>query len=100
MQVSSVSAVSPVAPSTGATAPRAVGDDGAPFSDLMSRVLREINQPQLQAEQNVHSFLTGETDSVNDVVLSVAKADLTFRLFMEIRNRLISSYQEIQRMQV
>jgi flagellar hook-basal body complex protein FliE len=100
MYVSPVNAASPIAPSTGQGPQRAVGNDGAPFGDLMTQVLNEINKPQLQADKSVQQFLTGETDSVNDVVLSVAKADLTFRLFMEIRNRLISSYQEIQRMQV
>ncbi|MGD9856570.1 MAG: flagellar hook-basal body complex protein FliE [Planctomycetaceae bacterium] len=100
MHVSPVNAAPPIAPSTGAAAQRAPGDDGGPFGDLMSRLLKEINNPQVQSEQTIQKFLTGETDSVNDVVLSVAKADLTFRLFMEIRNRLISSYQEIQRMQV
>jgi len=100
MNVSPVNAASPIAPATGQAPPRAAGNDGAPFGDLMSQVLNEINKPQLQADESVKQFLTGETDSINDVVLSVAKADLTFRLFMEIRNRLISSYQEIQRMQV
>lgn len=100
MNVLSASAVPAVAPSSGAAAPRAPADDGGPFSELMSRFLKEINNPQVESDQTVHKFLTGETDSINDVVLSVAKADLTFRLFMEIRNRLISSYQEIQRMQV
>ena len=66
----------------------------------MSKFLGEINNQQLQAGQHVTQLATGETDSINDVVLSVTKADLSFRLLMEIRNRLISSYQEIQRMQV
>lgn len=100
MHVSPVNTASPVSAVSGQAAERAAGDNGAPFGDLMMRVLDEINKPQLQADEHVTQFLIGETDSINDVVLSVAKADMTFRLFMEIRNRLISSYQEIQRMQV
>ena len=71
-----------------------------PFTEVMSQFLGEINGQQLQAEQHVTQLALGETESVNDVVLSVAKADMSFRFLMEIRNRLISSYQEIQRMQV
>jgi len=100
MHVSPVSAASSIAPSTGQAPHRAVGNDQEPFGDLMSQLLNQVNKPQLQADQSVKQFLSGETDSINDVVLSVAKADLTFRLFMEIRNQLISSFQEIQRMQV
>lgn len=72
----------------------------APFGEVMARFLQEINGQQLQAGQSIQQFAAGEADSVHDVVLNVAKADLSFRLLMEIRNRLISSYQEIQRMQV
>ncbi len=100
MNVSPVTAAPQVAPSTGQPPQRAIGGEQEPFGNLMSQLLNEVNKPQVQADQTVKKFLSGETDSINDVVLSVAKADLTFRLFMEIRNRLISSYQEIQRMQV
>lgn len=108
MHVSALNSASPLSQTTGLT-PGAPGSsqraqpstaDKLPFTDVMSRFLGEINGQQVQAEQHVTQLATGETDSINDVVLSVAKADMSFRFLMEIRNRLISSYQEIQRMQV
>jgi len=51
-------------------------------------------------QDSVRQLVSGETDSIHDVVLTASKADLAFRLVMEIRNRLISSYEEIMRMQV
>jgi flagellar hook-basal body complex protein FliE len=71
-----------------------------PFSQVISKFVNEANEQQLHSEGVVRDFAAGKTDSVHDVVLSVAKADLSFRLVLEIRNRLIESYQEIMRMQM
>lgn len=70
------------------------------FSDLVGELLQDANQPHIQADANVQNLMTGETDNVDDVVMSVVQADLAFRMVLEIRNRLISSYQEVMRMQV
>ena len=74
--------------------------EGSSFAQLMADKLGEANLQQHQAEQQVQKLVTGEADNVQDVVLSVAKADLSFRMLVEIRNKLIESYQEIMRMQV
>ena len=70
------------------------------FVKVVSQQLAEVNQTQHTADQAIADLATGETDNVHDVVLSMAKADLTFRLVLEIRNRLVEAYQEIMRMQV
>ncbi|MCA9075337.1 MAG: flagellar hook-basal body complex protein FliE [Planctomycetaceae bacterium] len=96
---SPVTAPSSIGPGTNRSAD-ATASTRPPFTEVMSQFLGEINGQQLQAEQQVTRLALGESNSINDVVLSVAKADMSFRFLMEIRNRLISSYQEIQRMQV
>lgn len=72
----------------------------SPFSQLASRFVQDANSSQLASDKAIQNFATGETDNVHDVVLSMAKADLEFRFLLEIRNRLIESYQELMRMQV
>lgn len=67
-----------------------------PFADMVKGFV----QQQQVAELGVEQLVTGETDSIHDVVLATSKADLAFRLMMEIRNRLIASYQEVMRMQI
>lgn len=71
-----------------------------PFADLVKGLLQDTNMQQGQVEESVKQMVTGETDSIHDVVLTAAQADLAFRLVMEVRDRLISSYQEIMRMQM
>ena len=100
MAMPGVGGVNPVSvPSgIGTVQSRPAGD--SQFSDVISGFLKDVNGQHLQADEALKDLVTGKSDSVHDVVLSVAKADLAFRMVLEIRNRLIDSYQEIMRMQV
>lgn len=80
-------------------APQPTKSDSS-FGDVVRDMLKDVNQQQHQADSSIQQLMTGETDSVDDVVMSVVQADLAFRMVLEIRNRLISSYQEVMRMQV
>jgi flagellar hook-basal body complex protein FliE len=71
-----------------------------PFSKLMNQMLGEVTQSQMKMDQDVTNLATGQADNVHEIVLNVAQADLMFRLVMEVRDRLISSYQDVMRMQI
>jgi flagellar hook-basal body complex protein FliE len=71
-----------------------------PFSKMMNQMLNEVTQSQAKMDQDVTHLATGEADNVHEIVLNVAQADLMFRLVMEVRDRLISSYQDVMRMQI
>ena len=70
------------------------------FGNVFSGVVNDANQQQIAADQAIQQLATGETGSVQDVVVSMAKADLSFRFVLEMRNRVIESYQELMRMQI
>jgi flagellar hook-basal body complex protein FliE len=69
------------------------------FGSLMDHLVQTTNQDQLASDQAITQMVTGETDNIQQVVLAVAKAELSFQLFMDIRNKLIDSYNELMRMQ-
>jgi flagellar hook-basal body complex protein FliE len=79
-------------------APQAPGGSG--FVNLIDDLLGKVNQQQAGADLAVRDLAAGQTDNLHGVMLAVAKADLSFRLFLEIRNRLTDAFQEIMRMQV
>jgi flagellar hook-basal body complex protein FliE len=87
-----------LAPGAPVAAPARSGD--VPFGDVVTNMLGEANSQQHNIGLEVQKLISGESDSVHDVVLSIAQADLAFRMVMQIRDQLISSYQEIMRMQV
>lgn len=99
MEVTSVSAGAG-AQSAGALAKSLVKPAQVPFAELIDKVLSDTNAQQIQADQAVRQLATGQTDSIHEVVLAVTKADLAFRLVLEVRNRLIDAYQEVMRMQL
>lgn len=69
------------------------------FGEIVSQFVGQTNQNQMAADDSVRQLVTGQTDDVQQVVLAVAQADLSFQLFMEIRNKLIDNYNELMRMQ-
>lgn len=81
-----------------AASPSPGGDTG--FRGVMDRLVQSVTGPQLEADQMVQGLAMGTNDQLHQVLLSVAKADLAFRLMLEVRNRLTEAYQEIQRMQI
>lgn len=89
-------------PGVAAAAEKASGPQlgKAPFASVVENLLHEANGQQIQADQAVRELAMGRADNLHDVMLSVAKADLSFRMVLEVRNRLTEAYQDIMRMQL
>ena len=52
------------------------------------------------ANQSVQNFLTGDGEDLHSTVLAVQRADLEFDMLMQVRNKVVSAYQEVMRMQM
>jgi len=59
-----------------------------------------VNRLQNEADAGVQRLLTGESDNVAEVFAASNKAGIAFDLLMEVRNRLVDAYQEIQQMRL
>lgn len=99
-------AIQPVGP--GSFAPEGMGvrsqppalSAREPFTKVIEQLLSHVNGEHLQADQAVRDLVLGRTDEMHNVMLAVAKADLSFRMVLELRNRVAEAYQEIMRMQI
>ena len=65
----------------------------------MAGFVQEANADLNSADATIADFESGKTNDLNSVVMATAKADLSFRFLLEMRNRLTESYQELSRMQ-
>lgn len=74
--------------------------DASGFGDLLTGMIKNVEDANKQADQAVQGLLTGEASDVHSVMLAVNKADLSLRLALEVRNKLVEAYQEIMRMSV
>jgi flagellar hook-basal body complex protein FliE len=69
------------------------------FSGVLSNVLQQVNQLNSGAEQQIGSMLQGGNADVSSVMIAVEKADVAFQLMMQVRNKIVSAYQDIEKMQ-
>ena len=69
------------------------------FSDVLDQAVLNVDQLQTEANQKVGAMLGGNTGDVHDAMIAVQKADLSFQLMMQVRNKVIQAYQEVERMQ-
>lgn len=71
------------------------------FGELLTSAIGQVNESQMQAAEMKKSFEYGNSDaSLAEVMISVQKADLSFRAMTEVRNKLVTAYQEIMNMPV
>jgi flagellar hook-basal body complex protein FliE len=80
--------------------PQPAGESSGTFSALVSELLSSTQHEQVKVDREVERLMTGETSNFHEVSLAVARADLSFRFLMQIRDQLVGTYREVMRMQV
>jgi flagellar hook-basal body complex protein FliE len=73
---------------------------GPNFGTVLAQSIREVEGSGALANQAVSRFLSGETAEIHDVAMATQKAELSFEMFLQTRNKLVQAYQEIMRMQL
>ena len=70
------------------------------LSQTFEKLLQDVNQQQLSAEAKQVELLVTDNKDIHGTMLALEKADLSMRLMLQIRNKLVSAYEEVMRMQV
>ncbi len=78
------------------TAPAAKAAGG--FQEVLSSAIQDVETFGQNASASVQSFLNGEGEELHSAILATQRAELTFDLFLQVRNKVVSAYQEIMRM--
>ena len=88
-------------PNSDVTAPTAGAPSGsASFSNVLGGFIQEVSDKQNAANDAVSGLLGGKNVSLHQTMISMEEASVSFQLMVEVRNRLLDSYQELMRMQV
>ncbi|MGD0301486.1 MAG: flagellar hook-basal body complex protein FliE [Bryobacteraceae bacterium] len=72
----------------------------ASFQSVLSDAIGRVEQFQQNSENAIGKYLSGEDEEVHKVALAVEDAETSFDLFLQVRNKVISAYQEVMRMQM
>lgn len=70
------------------------------FGKALEEAVTQVNNQQVEADKAVEKLQAGEAQNLHEVMISMEKADISLRLMVQMRNKVVEAYQEIMRMQV
>ncbi len=70
------------------------------FATYLREALGDVNELQQKADQSIRQLVGENKGDLQDTLVALEKADLSFRLMMQVRNKILDAYQEILRMQL
>jgi flagellar hook-basal body complex protein FliE len=86
----------PAAPSSVAGA----GSGSSSFGDVLSSTMDQLGALQQNAGTAAQKFMSGENEDVHTVALAAQQSELAFELGLQVRNKVVSAYQEVMKMQL
>lgn len=70
------------------------------FADTLKDAVNSVNQMQHDSDKKMQELSTGKNHNVAEVMITAEKADISLKLLVQVRNKIIEAYQEIMKMQV
>lgn len=70
------------------------------FSNVISDAINKVNEAQINADNKVEALINGEDVTMHEVMLSMEESQLSMQLLIEVRNKVVEAYQEINRVQL
>jgi flagellar hook-basal body complex protein FliE len=77
----------------------AFGSAGESFASVLSNAVHGVDQLNDSAAAQVSNLVQGGGGDINNVMIAVEKADVSFQLMMQVRNKIVNAYQDIEKMQ-
>lgn len=96
LSLSSIGSISGLQPLN----PAGQTDKSGAFQNVLEGTIKNLESMHNDASDAVQKFLTGENEELHSTVLAVQKAEVAFDLGLQVRNKVVSAYQEIMRMQM
>ncbi len=75
-------------------------DQGPGFRQVLTDQIDKVNQLQQAATEAIEDLATGRRDDVESVLIATQKADMAFRLLLQVRNKMIDAYDEVRQMRI
>jgi flagellar hook-basal body complex protein FliE len=78
---------------------QAPGTAGGSFGKLLNEAIQQVNDVEHGSQNELEKYLSNESD-LHSVMIALEKADLSFQMMMQVRNKIVQAYQEIMKSQV
>lgn len=99
-ELGKLSPLSPLSPSTAIQPGIDSAPTGGTFASTLGNMVAEVSGKQAAASEAVAGLATGAGVPLHKAVIAMEEASVSFQLMVEVRNKLLESYQELMRMQV
>ncbi len=80
--------------------PQGTPDTRPGFKEALENTVKQVNQSQLQANTAIEELATGRSSNLHETMIAIQKAEVSFKMLMQVRNKIINVYQEVMRMSV
>ena len=79
---------------------QAHGKSEKTFGRILKESIEEVNRLQGEADKAIEDLATGETKNIHETMIAMEKAEVSFKLMLQVRNKILDAYQEVMRMGV
>lgn len=83
-----------------AAAPSDASKGSTSFKDFLLDSIRDVNSMQQDADKAVEKLVTGGDVNPAEVLIAVQKADIAFRMMIQVRNKMVQAYEEVKNIRV
>ncbi len=73
---------------------------GSAFSDLLKNSISEVDKQQKNADISVQQLHAGGAKNLHETMIAMEQANISLRLLVQMRNKMMEAYQEVMRTQV
>lgn len=70
------------------------------FGKMLQTAFEKVNQLQTDTDQGIQKVAAGNQADIHQTMIAMEKADVSFKLMMEVRNKVVAAYETISRMQI
>lgn len=95
--IGSINHVLPPMPAIGAGGG---AEKGPGFRQLLNEQIERVNQLQRDATEAIEDLSVGKRDDIESVLIATQKADMAFKLLLQVRNKVIDAYDEVRQMRI
>ena len=76
------------------------GAGGDTFSTVLKDSMNKVNELQQGADKAIEGLAKGEVENIHETMIAIEKANISFSLMVQVRNKLVQAYEEVMRTQV
>ena len=73
---------------------------GSSFTEVLKDSIDKVNRLQNEADKAIDGLAKGEARNIHDAMIAIEKANISFNMMLQVRNKILAAYEEIMRTQV